>query len=75
MFGFNFDRKTLYIILAIIALTWIAQQGTAGILIKLLTLPAILIALTFHEFAHAYVAVKLRRWHTKSSGKIKPKSY
>lgn len=61
MFGFNFDRKTLYIILAIIALTWIAQQGTAGILIKLLTLPAILIALTFHEFAHAYVAVKLRR--------------
>ena len=61
MFGFNFDRKTLYIILAIIALTWIAQQGTAGILIKLLTLPAILIALTFHEFEHAYVAVKLRR--------------
>ena len=61
MFGFNFDRKTLYIILAIIALTWIAQQGTAGILIKLLTLPAILIALTYHEFAHAYVAVKLRR--------------
>ena len=61
MFGFNFDKKSLYIILAILAVVWISQQGTAGILIKLLTLPAILIALTFHEFAHAYIAVKLRR--------------
>ena len=61
MFGFNFDKKTLYIILAIIAITWFTKLGTAGILDKLLTLPAILIALTFHEFAHAYVAVKLRR--------------
>ena len=61
MFGFNFDKKTLYLILAIIALSWLAQQGTEGIFLKLLTLPAILIALTFHEFAHAYVAVRLRR--------------
>ena len=61
MFGLNFDKKTLYIILAVLAATWLARQGTAGILEKLLTLPAILIALTFHEFAHAYVAVKLRR--------------
>ena len=61
MFGFNFDKKTLYIILAILAVTVIAKQGTAGILEKLLTLPAILVALTFHEFAHAYTAVKLRR--------------
>ena len=61
MFGFNFDRKTLYIILAILAVTWFSRLGTVGILEKLLTLPAILIALTFHEFAHAYTAVKLRR--------------
>ena len=61
MFGFNFDKKTLYIILAILAVTVIAKQGPAGILEKLLTLPAILVALTFHEFAHAYTAVKLRR--------------
>ena len=61
MFGLNFDKKTLYIILAVLAVTWLVGQGTAGILEKLLTLPAILIALTFHEFAHAYVAVKLRR--------------
>ena len=61
MFGFNFDRKTLYIIIAILAVTWFSRLGTVGILEKLLTLPAILIALTFHEFAHAYTAVKLRR--------------
>ena len=61
MFGFNFDKKTLYIILAILAVTWLTRLGAGGIADKLLTLPAILIALTFHEFAHAYVAVKLRR--------------
>ena len=61
MFGFEFDRKSLYIVLAIIALMWLFTQGTAGILVKILSLPAIIIALTFHEFAHAFVAVKLRR--------------
>ena len=61
MFGFNFDKKSLYIIIAILAVTWFTRLGADGIADKLLTLPAILIALTFHEFAHAYVAVKLRR--------------
>ena len=61
MFDFDFDKKTIVLILAIIAVVLILSQGTTGILVKLLTLPGILIALTFHEFAHAYVAVKLRR--------------
>ena len=61
MFNFNFDIKNLIIILVIIAAVWLFTQGTTGLLIKLLTLPGILIALTFHEFAHAFAAVKLRR--------------
>ena len=61
MFNFDFDKKTIMIILGVLAVALIASQGTTGILIKVLTLPGILIALTFHEFAHAYVAVKLRR--------------
>lgn len=60
MFNFNFDKKNLIIILCLIAAMWLFRQGTEGLLIKLLTLPGILIALTFHEFAHAYAAVKLR---------------
>lgn len=59
MFGFGIDKKTLYILLAILALFTIVSLGTDGILSILLSIPAVLIALTFHEFAHAYVADKL----------------
>ena len=61
MFNFRFDKKNLFIVAGVILLFWILRQGSVGLLSTLLTLPAILIALTFHEFAHAYVAVKLRR--------------
>ncbi len=61
MFSFEFNRKNLFIVAGVILLIWIARQGTTTLLAKLLTLPAILVALTFHEFAHAFVAVKLRR--------------
>ena len=61
MFGFRFDRKNLLIVAGVILLIWLARQGTESLLATLLTLPAILVALTFHEFAHAFVAVKLRR--------------
>jgi len=61
MFGFDFDRKNLIIILVIVAILLVLTQGTEGIILKLLTLPGILIALTFHEFAHAFAATRLRR--------------
>ena len=59
MFGFGIDKRTLYILLAILAVFTIASLGTSGILGILLSIPAVLIALTFHEFAHAYAADKL----------------
>lgn len=61
MFGFNFDRKTLIIIIAIMAVAWLVSTGTGEILSILLSIPGVLIAMTFHEFAHAYAATKLRR--------------
>lgn len=61
MFGFNFDRKTLIIIIAIMAVAWLVSTGTREILSILLSIPGVLIAMTFHEFAHAYAATKLRR--------------
>lgn len=59
MFNFSFDKRTITIVLIIMLLLWITSAGTNGILNLLLTIPGVLIALTFHEFAHAYAADKL----------------
>ncbi|MBR2785976.1 MAG: site-2 protease family protein [Clostridia bacterium] len=58
---FSFDKRILYIILGIFVLKNIAARltSTDGILTLLIMLPAILIAITFHEFAHAFAADKL----------------
>ena len=61
MFGFNFDRRSITIVLIIVLGFWLARSGAEGILGLLLTIPGVLIALTFHEFAHAFAADKLRR--------------
>ena len=59
MFNFAFDKRTIIIILAVMLGIWLITSGTQGILNLLLTIPGVLIALTFHEFAHAYAANKL----------------
>ncbi len=55
---FNFDRKTLYIILGAMVLmsVFLGQRSIEGIV---LALPGVIVAMTFHEFAHAWVATKL----------------
>lgn len=58
MFYFG-DKKIIYIILAILVLGSIFTMTTGSILSLILTLPAVLIAITFHEYAHAFVADKL----------------
>lgn len=60
MFGFSFDRRTIIIVIAVMLIFWLASAGTEGILDLLYTIPGILIALTFHEYAHAFAADKLR---------------
>lgn len=59
MFNFAFDKKTITIVLIVILALWLISAGTSGILNLLLTVPGVLIALTFHEFAHAWAANKL----------------
>ena len=82
MFGFRFDKRTIFIVLGVMvlfwlmrnaaiapdqilsvvmAVLWLMKNGTAELLDLLYTLPGILIALTFHEYAHAFAADKLRR--------------
>ena len=70
MFGFGIDKRTLYILLAILAVFTIVNLGTNGILGLLFEIPAVLIALTFHEFAHAYVADKLGDNTPRAQGRL-----
>lgn len=55
---FNFDRKTLYIILGLMVLmnVFLGGRSIEGIIYAL---PGVIVAMTFHEFAHAWVATKL----------------
>ncbi len=53
------DKRFLYLILAVFVLTSFMGMSSASLLATLLTLPAVLVAITFHEFAHAYAATKL----------------
>ena len=61
MFNFNFDRKAIIIVIAIMLVAWVISAGADGILGILLSLPGVIIAMTFHEYAHALAAYKLRR--------------
>lgn len=56
---FSFDKRAVYIILAVIVVMNIVNMGTAGLLSLLLTIPGVIIAISFHEFAHAWMAVRL----------------
>ena len=59
MFGFNFDRKFIYILLVALAVSSLMSFSRMELLSLLLTLPAVIIAITFHEYAHAFAADKL----------------
>ncbi len=55
-----FDRKWLYIIMGILAISGLSSMIATGEIVDLLlTLPGLLIAITFHEFAHAFAADRL----------------
>ncbi len=61
MFDFENNKRNLYVIIGIFVLLAIGKywNNTGELLNLLLTLPAVLIAITFHEFAHAFAADKL----------------
>lgn len=56
---FYTDKRFLYLILAVFIVTGIMGMTQDKILSLVLTLPAVLIAITFHEFAHGFAADKL----------------
>ena len=70
MFGYGFDRRSIYIVLAVFLALTLVNLGTFNIVTTLLTLPGVILALSFHEFAHAFVAVKLGDPTPKNQGRL-----
>lgn len=73
MFNFSFfDRKTIMIIIAVLVIfnlaTYIANPGALFALIA--SIPGVLIAITFHEFAHGLAAYKLGDDTAKNQGRL-----
>ena len=69
MFYFPGGSSYLYIILLIMVISNI-MTGGVSLLGLLLSLPGVLIAITFHEFAHAFAAVKQRNKKKKMQGRL-----
>ena len=68
----SFDKRTMYIIVAILLLVALWQFGNEpGKLMALcLTAPGVLVAITFHEFAHGFAAYKLGDDTAKNDGRL-----
>lgn len=67
---FNMDKKQIYTILGIVLLLYCVSIGTQQVLAILLTLPGVIVAITCHEFAHAYVADKLGDTTPRNQGRL-----
>ncbi|MGN1327499.1 MAG: site-2 protease family protein [Clostridia bacterium] len=69
---FNIDKRIMYIIIGAIALTTIIgyAKQPMQLVVLLLTLPGVIIAITFHEFAHAFAADKLGDDTPRSQGRL-----
>ncbi len=70
LFGYNFDRKTLFIIMAVLAVVLLLSLSSFNILMTILTLPGVIIAISFHEFAHAWMAYKLGDSTARNLGRM-----
>jgi len=72
MFNFSFDKRIIYIILTIMVLSMVTQYAndTNGLFGLIATIPGVLIAITFHEFAHGFAAYKLGDNTAKNEGRL-----
>ena len=72
MFNFSFDKRIVYIIIAVMVLSTLVNYATnpGALFGLLLTIPGVLIAITFHEFAHGFAAYKLGDDTAKNEGRL-----
>lgn len=66
------DKRIMYVIIAVLSLYVILSylNNPMKLIGLLLTLPGVIIAITFHEFAHAYAADKLGDDTPRSQGRV-----
>ena len=66
------DKRMIYIVMAIMLVFGLSSylSNPSNLLRLLLTIPGILIAITFHEFAHAYAADKLGDDTPRNQGRL-----
>lgn len=67
---FYADKRFIYILLIVIVLMNLMSMSQLEWLALLLTLPGVLIAITFHEYAHAWAATKLGDDTPESQGRL-----
>ena len=72
MFNFTFDRRMIYILIGILVLSSLVDymNNPVALFYLLLSIPGVLIAITFHEFAHGFVAYKLGDNTAKNEGRL-----
>ena len=70
MFGYNVNRNVIYILLAILIIMSISNMKASDLMSLLLTLPAVVMAISFHEFAHANAADKLGDTTPRNQGRL-----
>lgn len=72
MFNFTFDRRMIYLLIGILVLSSLVDymSNPVALFYLLLSIPGVLIAITFHEFAHGFVAYKLGDNTAKNEGRL-----
>ena len=72
MFNFTFDKRMIYLLIGILVLSSLVDymSNPASLFSLLLSIPGVLIAITFHEFAHGFVAYKLGDNTAKNEGRL-----
>lgn len=72
MYNFSLDKRVIYIVIAIMVVITLTNLITnPGALFSLLaSIPGVLLAITFHEYAHGLVAYKLGDNTAKDEGRL-----
>ena len=67
---FEIDRRFIYILLGCLVLFSLINFSSGNIIATLFTLPAVIIAIAFHEYAHAWMADRLGDETPRMQGRL-----
>lgn len=72
MFNFSFDKRIIYVVIAIMVMTTLFNyiNNPSALMSLIISIPGVLVAITFHEFAHGFVAYKLGDNTAKNEGRL-----